>query len=112
MTASLSEFLLARIAEDERRSHAAALDDDWVNDEMPLDGWYLGPRVLGECAVKQALIELHRTDREHYCPTPDGSEYFNREGEAPQDCPTLRWLGSLYANHPDFDVSWSLGGLS
>ena len=79
---TLTEFLLARIAEDE----AVAT---------------LVQSVLAEDAAKRAIVALHGpvgidcrscgTAYEH------GVDY---------PCPTLRALAVPYANHPDYDQAW------
>ena len=112
---NLSEFLLARVAEDERVAKwSGGLGDfsgirglgDGAGFEVVWEGGDIGgeyalhadpARVLAERAAKRALIELHSAD--HSC--VDGS-YF---GGAP--CSTHRILAQPYADHPDYQSEWS-----
>lgn len=101
--ATLTEFLLARIVEDE----AAALTpprDDWPRD---LDWTPGGIRVvdrrwLAECEAKRQVVEQH-DDWGHVCPGG-----LNRWGEDEEwiGCPTLLALALPYASHPDYDEEW------
>lgn len=126
---TIAEFLLARIAEDE---HAAqrALDQplgyrwrtlSWLTEANREHGQRHDPaRVLAECEAKRRIVELHWPDLSGpgtwvqppfgYCPTC-GEDYCEADGtavrpEAP--CPTLRLLALPYADHPDFDATWSV----
>lgn len=110
VTVTITDFLLARIAEDETRAMPA-----WRNGELAPD------RITRECEAKRRIVELHRIamwtrhvrvignpagyeDRraESHCVTcdPDGNE---QDGP----CLTLRALASVYADHADFDPSWA-----
>lgn len=95
---TITEFLEARIEEDERRAN------------------YYGPlamgtaRVLAECAAKQAIIGMHRRTMDIYgdalgdtCTTcvssgPDAQGY---------PCDTLKALAAVYADHPDYKQEWA-----
>jgi len=124
-TQTLADFLLARIAEDER-------DADWIHHEdcehlppaptFPCDCGYPA-RVLAECAAKRRIVELHEQAVWHQ---PAGAFIYSlgrrlvEEGqhlggcticagdnsEAAYPCPTLRALASVYAGHPDYREEW------
>ena len=83
---TLAEFLLARIDEDAERARRAAAESDWVNDNMPLYGWYLDDRVLAECDAKRRIVSWWYNDD-----IPDG---------------LLRDLALPYADHPDYQQEW------
>jgi len=113
----LAEFLLARIADDESRARILAETrrnvwgaEVWDGPESPYPD--TPPRILDDCKAKRQIVELHAEDIEHYCPTVDGSEYFNRlngwaeAADNPQICPTLRLLALPYADHPDYLEEW------
>ena len=89
MTMTLTEFLLARIAEDEAgaqqwfesvRAHGGIIDDTYG---------HFGPsRVLAECEAKRAIVELHH---EHGWVYP---------------CETLRLLALPYAYRKECREEW------
>jgi hypothetical protein len=82
---TLTEFLLARIAEDERAANA-----DWSN------LGYDPARVLAECEAKRRILDLHRSGE--VCDPCSG--WLGTDPAA--DCPTLRLLALPYADHPDY----------
>jgi len=105
----LTEFLRARIAEDEAvaRGHAEPVGVyEVVNgiEDHPHDGLILGgPRLVAECETKQRIVAAHRMDekgwasfRQDWCVTC---------GDV-RPCPTLRALASVYAAHPDYRQEW------
>ena len=104
---TLVDFLLARIAEDERAAQelpALATEVYEGRPARPAQGVCEGAdavfrtgridagRLLSECAVKRRIIEVerHRPCDEH------------RAVPAPSDTPILRLLGLPYAGHPDY----------
>jgi hypothetical protein len=123
-TMTITDFLLARIAEDEvavavfpgRHWHYDYGDvrDDLGNgfDSIVLEVGYEGccqagitehiarydpARVLAECAAKRAIVQLHgETTREGY------------ENAAAYLWDALYALASVYANHPDYRREWAL----
>lgn len=121
---NLTEFLLARIAEDEAVARGAieghpARSASWWDDQDDEDGPMpsLGidgscslqqalhiarfdpARVLAECEAKRRIVEWH--SETHEC--EDGVAWM------PQHIfRTLVVLAQPYADHPDFDPSWRL----
>lgn len=96
-TLSLTDFLLARIAEDEELAREA------VDPHLSGGGYglVLGTRVLAECAAKRRIVELH--GGEHVCWQPD----YPVDGDFGEtncwgDCATMRYLAAVYADHPDY----------
>jgi len=103
---SITEFLEARIAEDEAEAQPmAALEDD------DRGGWAIAyaARVLAECKAKRAIIGLH-ADREGDCEQCSCYGYFavtdgfHDHEEFP--CPTLCATATVYADHQDYDPAW------
>lgn len=119
---TLTEFLLARIAEDEAvaRSFAAHAAPDAsggkllrppvepVGPAYPIGALLVGvERVLAECEAKRRIVDIHRrgtcsTGPADWC-EGCGGEY--GEGD-PWPCTTLRAGASVYRDHPDYDPAW------
>jgi len=116
---TITEFLLARIAEDEaaleRRGafphsthglDAAGAYNPRCPDCLGLPG---KARVLAECKAKRAIIGLH-ADREGDCEQCSCYGYFavtdgfHDHEEFP--CPTLCATATVYADHQDYDPAW------
>ena len=113
---TLTEFLLARIAEDEAAANVA-------HRESPA-------RVLAECEAKRRIVEFHKswpvlvqtpvtfepvdgTDPGHYTfratqqiAWTTEQEYRERFGDEPPAGPVLRHLAAVYADHPDYREEW------
>lgn len=87
-TPTITEFLLARIAEDESAADRVEFRP-YVGDGVPQS---LTDRVLAECEAKRRIVEVAR-----YAPEGAGGWGFRR---------TLRALASVYADHPDYRDEW------
>lgn len=120
MTATLRDFLLERLAEDEAVSPLNWLIFE-VRDGIP--GNYAIPdRVKAERAAKRAIVARHHrhdedTDFVRF-------EWQSADHEEPEcvgcganfveeyrvqhidQCPELRSLASIYSDHPDYDEGW------
>ncbi|MGZ4520698.1 MAG: DUF6221 family protein [Mycobacteriaceae bacterium] len=60
-------------------------------------------RVLAECEAKRRIVADHS---DHYSPD-DPAVCDAHDGKYGVDeCPTLRALAGIYANHPDYRVEW------
>lgn len=122
---ALTDFLLARIAEDEAVARAAT-PGVWIagmessdslasrpmvaaggqRDETHIVRWNPA-RVLAECAAKRAIIAEHPIDMdaiEPGCRTCDSDSENDVWGNGP--CATLRALAQPYADRPDFREEW------
>jgi hypothetical protein len=87
---SITEFLEARIAEDEAEAQPmAALEDD------DRGGWAIAyaARVLAECKAKRALIAILTPGQEIW----DGTRW-----AGPLDI-----MAAVYKDHPNYDPEWA-----
>jgi hypothetical protein len=106
---TLTEFLLARIAEDEAAAREAGADAmvgaRWKSypreayEELQAETLHRARRIRATCAALRAVVELH--DGAHDC-----TMYIDAGDN--RDCPTLRALASIWADHPEFDPEWRL----
>lgn len=128
---TITEFLLARIAETQARAEEAKTHD--LGDPGAALWQDVNPaRVLAECEAKRRIVEFHQnwpvlvegpTTFEHR-PDPGASvdtfamqasrqlawlteqEYRKRFGDEPPTAQMLKALASVYADHPDYDPAW------
>lgn len=93
---TITEFLLARIAEDEQRAHAAA-EQNAVMYRTPTQP---DPRLLRECEAKRRLIELAGETQQAW------NEEYGHSGPVTG---TEEWriLAAIYQDHPDYDPAWA-----
>lgn len=120
---TLTEFLLARVAEDEADARLAVRchepGEPWGWDTVPGDGLHIArwdpARVLAECEAKRRIVELHTVDGTVRLRSTDEKVYVCRtcslEDEPPSGpmewpCDTLRALAAVYADHPDYRDEW------
>jgi len=114
-TLTITEFLEARIAEDEE--DVAPLVARYENDR---GGWaiYYGERVRKECAAKRAVIELYEIHRENRDARRSPRAREAEDERAAQDRRTqeartrvaedaLRALAAAYKDHPDYREEWA-----
>ena len=96
---TLTEFLLARIADTEAEARRVAQ----VGSCEPA---YRPAEVLAECEAKRRIVDLHViSGRGHgSCATCTDSDYLGLVDEGP--CDTLRALALPYADHPAFREEW------
>lgn len=97
-TQTLTDFLLARIAEDEASQgggrwsegqwHLAACEVNTYNSGDCDCG--LPDRVLAQCAAFRAIVE-------------QGADQFSTSLEGEE---AMRLLAGIYRDHPDFDDAW------
>jgi hypothetical protein len=101
-TLTVTEFVLARIAEDEARAtRASSAVASWpivANEAARLSadaGWHVldhdPARVLAQCAVMRKIVEYPP-------PAPDAFVEW-------QD--TVALLASIWADHPQFNPAWA-----
>lgn len=103
---TITEFLLARIYEDEEAAQKVFATEKWITycDTVAERhdvgaGWHIlrwqPVRVLAECETKRRIVVRHS-----HC---DDVSY-----EDTSSCPDLRTLASVYADHPDYRDEWRL----
>lgn len=120
---TITDFLLARIAEDEKLAKAAAVSmhgehhadrHDWASYTIPgerdttaaqddfITEWWPA-RVLAECAAKRAIIEAWSPPSETDGWAVDGHESAYHAGLHRALCA----LAAVYADHPDHREEWA-----
>lgn len=98
---TLSEFLLARIAEDEEAQRS---ESGWGRCDAP-ESYHWGPaRVLAECEAKRRIVE----DAIHQRQWIDSDPGAGDGGKGRLYCydDVVAILALPYADHPDYDESW------
>jgi hypothetical protein len=112
---NITDFLLARIAEDERRASSgwsSLRDTRWESDNYGRN--FLTPSaVLAECAAKRGIIDQHEEGAGWYkgycvtCADWDAAQL----GEGPPGisfpCSTVGAVAAVYADHPDYRQEWA-----
>jgi hypothetical protein len=102
---SLTEFLLARIAEDEAAargaSHHSHLVQDYERDNYGFL-WVKTTRVLAECEAKRQIVGLDDSALRRHRSDGDASAI----GAGLMRDDVLRALASVYADHPDYREEW------
>jgi len=111
---TITEFLEARIAEDEAAAgklagvaHSAKTQvytgEEWVTTPISTE------RVLVECAAKRAIIELARKAVEAEKEWDDHEWQGTVESTEPLTGDTILYaLAAVYASHPDYRREWAL----
>lgn len=121
-----TEFLLARIDDDENTARCAGHGNglvfhdwnaEWVQVELPDNArptydvrhirTFSPDRVRSECEAKRRIIDEHTC----HCPDPNCRDCGACSGDhhadpTPAPCATLRFLALPYADHPDYDEGW------
>ena len=113
MTVTLTEFLLARIAEDEERAA------EWTYTKnvgagrvrtVTVPVGFMSARVLADCEAKRRIVEawtrLEAGDTTQWVITgvwDEGLGYAVSALEFALGC-----LAAVYADHPDFDPEWAV----
>lgn len=121
---TLTEFLLARIAEDESAARAAIPEGAYPHfgetaaeecvemaksEGCAAEGYrhlrrWLPDRVLADCEAKRKVVELHSEN--DTTPSRYELECWNCREDYP--CTTLRLLAPVYASHPDYREAWRI----
>lgn len=114
-TITLTDFLLARIAEDEvraRRATGISPVAEVMTGARPASRW------LAECGAKRRIVGLHWQQGWHVeLPNPINWDDQPPPGQIPcrrctigeaEPCDTLRALAAVYADHPDYREEWAL----
>lgn len=104
----LTDFLLARIAEDERMaqvSHGVGDGDHELRRAWP-EGLLVGRgRVLAECVTKRRIVELAKGSI-HRLADAAAEEWGIPHEDTYADEMLLRFLALPYADHPAYRSEW------
>ena len=105
---TLTDFLLARIAEDEE--NAGRFVDILPEDTMTP----LFRRILAECEAKRRIVEEHGPEEVASLERGSFGKAFvvcrrcqTMAGQVVAPCHTLRHLAAVYADHPDYQTEWA-----
>lgn len=104
-TLTLTDFLLARIAEDEAAAEKAGSFTPWDRDFQNDNYGHLTvqpSRVLATCKAHRAIVGLHSSGAPMCSWTHDSNDLHDD-----YICPTIRALASIYADHPDYRSEWA-----
>lgn len=102
-TLTLTDFLLARIADDEEWAEVAGHPLD-VPHVQPCPG--CKPRAVAECEAKRKAIDAAWTDQcqiEGEWGNGQSREQMSAKGDNPE---VVEWLATPYADHPDYRNEW------
>lgn len=102
---TITEFLEARIAEDEERATYVLKYGDW-------GGLFKPPRVLAECAAKRAII-AQADEATGLDMSVDNERLVGRRDMAEEPyCGDviLSALAAVYKDHPDYRQEWAPRG--
>ena len=101
---TLTEFLLARIAEDEESGRHGDCFCGWCGADEP--GKYrdarCGDRIMAECEAQRRIVEDFTTLDADYRVTHDDTTAARRF----QSLVSLAHLALVYSDHPDYDPAW------
>lgn len=110
---SITEFLLARIAEDKDLANHAkwAMQGEWFTTaEDKIDEYVrsLPPdRTLRECEARRRIVERHKDCGLGYGYCDDGGKGIWREEDGGPSCADQMDLAATYSDHPDYRDEWA-----
>lgn len=105
MTVSLTDFLLARLAEEEADLPSEVAESHYQT--WHAADWYRA-NVVAKRAIAEEHGELCWSQPTGWCRTCAENEWPDYDGapKVPWPCPTLRSLAAIYADHPDYRKEW------
>lgn len=113
---TITEFLEARIAEDESDALTDAAEMARSSVSIQFDGAtqarFTPARVLAECTAKRAIVSRHGDWNAEFSSEDDASicetcHDYSQHAPADWPCPTIRALADVYADHPDYRQEWA-----
>ena len=106
---SITEFLRARLAEEEGATGAADGPEDDAGSAARTRGWHDPARVRAECAAMRAILDLHQRADDVW--GFDGCLVCGNVADttAGYPCPTVRVLAAVWQHHPDYRAEWAPG---
>lgn len=97
---NITEFLEARIAEDEDRAR-------YIQEYGDTGGMFRPARILAECAAKRAIIDMHQTYATDVTESVGIAQIGARCGQEATHG-ALKSLAAVYSAHPDYQQEWAL----
>jgi len=97
---TITEFLEARIGEDEARAK-------YVSEYGDTGGLFDPARVLAECAAKRAVIEQRQTYAKAVAES-EGIAFVGARCGQEVIGDVLKLLAAVYKHHPDYQQEWAL----
>lgn len=101
---TITEFLAARVAEDELLLDASRAGE-----------WIVFDRASAECVAKRAILEFHAPIKDEGWISGKDHDYLwcgacgsIDDSPEPYPCDTLKVLAAVYAGHPDYKPEWAL----
>lgn len=109
-TPGLAEFLLQRIAEDERIVRYASVNAHRPSLHLDTNGYpVIDPaRVLAECEAKRRIVERWQKIDDTLENPPQGFNFHTGDAVWAELTDVLRSLAAPYSDHPDFDAGWAV----
>jgi hypothetical protein len=103
---TLTAFLLARIAEDERAHRADLAESEYaeIGPNVTLAEW--SRRGLVECEVKRRIVELYQREADVTARTPAHGPKTPQEARSGAFGESCLLLALPYADHPDYRPEW------
>lgn len=107
---TITEFLLARIAEDEDQAHELIRRQRRKLTVRDVSLGYVRAfdpkRIAAECAAKRRIVQLHSGEHECSIYDYDGSVFAFQWCSDAMDCSTMQLLAAVYTDHSDYDPAW------
>lgn len=100
MSETIKDFLLARIAEDEREANGHLGAEYYQDGLWPED---VAKRVLRECAAKRAIVGTYAAVEANR--NTEGSVQWHEERAL---LTSVRALATVYSDHPDYQEEWAV----
>jgi hypothetical protein len=107
---TLTDFLLARIAEDETRAPLVDQCPYNLGDITEEEDWagvhWTSARVLAECEAKRRIVGLIEDIKSaEKAAFDEWGDWHDSEDEHPSEL-IVRLLAAVYADHPDYREEW------
>jgi hypothetical protein len=96
---TITEFILARIAEDEREANVS-LDLYAEGGTTSKRRWI---RVLAQCKAMRQIVDLHH---EYIGVCGHCVDIAGKHQREAWPCETVRTLAAIWSDHPDYDDTW------
>jgi hypothetical protein len=108
---TITEFLEARIGEDESRAWSEIGAEYFADGAWPEE---CAQRILAECAAKRAIVGLHAPVKDCGWKSGAANDYLwcsscGSIDDSPEayPCDTLKALAAIYADHFEYQQEWA-----